>query len=119
MMSRPPRNRLGVAGPDPPSTPADRHDVVDARKDARWGVRLMSDLGSYRAALERALRHTLSHLDSLREAPVAATATAEELRARLARPLADEGCDAARVIDDLVADCAGGIIGSAGGRFFG
>jgi glutamate/tyrosine decarboxylase-like PLP-dependent enzyme len=73
----------------------------------------------YRPALERALAHALAHLDGLDDAPVTATATLAELRDRFARPLPEEGTDAARVIDELVADAAGGILGSAGGRFFG
>jgi glutamate/tyrosine decarboxylase-like PLP-dependent enzyme len=72
-----------------------------------------------RAALEAAARHALNHIESLRDAPVAATVDHAMLRRRLGRPLADESVPAARVIDDLVADVEGGIIGSAGGRFFG
>ncbi len=41
-----------------------------------------------------------------------------ELRARFDRPLTDGGVDAITVIDDIVADSAGGILGSADGRFF-
>ena len=41
------------------------------------------------------------------------------LRARLGRPLSDEGVAAEQVISDLVADAEGGIVGCAGGRFFG
>jgi glutamate/tyrosine decarboxylase-like PLP-dependent enzyme len=37
----------------------------------------------------------------------------------LARPLPDDSVDAAQVIDDLVAGVAGGVLGSASGRFFG
>ncbi len=73
----------------------------------------------YRAVLERALTHSLHHLDSLDQTPVAAAASLEQLRARLTRPLADDGMDAGQVLDELVADTAGGINGSAGGRFFG
>lgn len=73
----------------------------------------------YRAPLERALSHAVVYLGHLDDGSVAATATLAELRARLARPLDDDGVDAVRVIDDLVADCDGGINGSAGGRFFG
>jgi hypothetical protein len=50
---------------------------------------------------------------------VCASATLDELRARLARPLTEQGSDAVTVIDELVRDAAGGILGSAGGRFFG
>lgn len=74
---------------------------------------------SVRAALERASAHALQYLDQLDAAPVAATATLAELRTRLARPLADHGTDPVQVLDELVADAAGGILGSAGGRFFG
>jgi glutamate/tyrosine decarboxylase-like PLP-dependent enzyme len=79
----------------------------------------MAEVAPFRAPLERALMHALDHLGHLDQAPVAATATLPELRTRLARALDDDGADATRVIDDLAADCAGGILGSAGGRFFG
>ncbi|HUI71493.1 MAG TPA: pyridoxal-dependent decarboxylase [Spirochaetia bacterium] len=72
----------------------------------------------YRAPLERAFSNAIDYLDALDAAPVGATATLEELRARLARPLAQDGLDAAKVIDELVKDTAGGILGSTGGRFF-
>jgi hypothetical protein len=73
----------------------------------------------YHTPLERALAHALDHLGHLSEAPVTATATLRELRARLARPPNDDSADSAQVIDDLAADCADGVLGSAGGRFFG
>ncbi|MFL6659102.1 MAG: pyridoxal phosphate-dependent decarboxylase family protein [Massilia sp.] len=73
----------------------------------------------FRAPLAQALAHTLAHLEGLESAPVAATATLETLRERLVKPLNAQGIDARRVIDELVADSAGGITGSAGGRFFG
>jgi len=73
----------------------------------------------FRPALERALAIALDHLGSLEHTSVAATATLAELRERLSRPLADDGVDAARVVDDLAADVAGGLLGTAGGRFFG
>ncbi|HEY3461427.1 MAG TPA: aminotransferase class V-fold PLP-dependent enzyme [Casimicrobiaceae bacterium] len=64
------------------------------------------------------MTHALAYLDQLDSASVTATATLEQLRGRLSRPLTDDGIDASRVIDDLVADVDGGLIGSAGGRFF-
>jgi glutamate/tyrosine decarboxylase-like PLP-dependent enzyme len=79
----------------------------------------MTDVSPFRLVLERALSHSLAHLDALDEAPVGATASLETLRARLARPLQEHGMAPASVIDELVADSAGGITGSAGGRFFG
>jgi glutamate/tyrosine decarboxylase-like PLP-dependent enzyme len=75
--------------------------------------------GATRGALERALGHALRHLGGLEGASVAATATLDELRGRLGRPLTDEGVEPAQVVDELVADAAGGVLGSAGGRFFG
>jgi glutamate/tyrosine decarboxylase-like PLP-dependent enzyme len=78
----------------------------------------MSGSDSFRAPLERAVTHALEYLDGLESAPVSATATLAELRGRLGRPLTDGGADAAQVIDELAADVAGGLIGSAGGRFF-
>lgn len=58
-------------------------------------------------------------IEQLEQAPVGATTSLAELRQRLARRLPDGGIEAAQVIDELVADVAGGILGSAGGRFFG
>ncbi len=69
--------------------------------------------------LARTAAHASEFLDGLAERPVAATATAAELRGRLARPLAAAGVPAAEVVDDLVRDVDGGLLGSAGPRFFG
>jgi glutamate/tyrosine decarboxylase-like PLP-dependent enzyme len=71
------------------------------------------------AALSRAAQHAFAWLDGLETRSVATTATLDEMRARLARPLADRGVPATEVIDDLVADTEGGILGSQSGRFFG
>jgi glutamate/tyrosine decarboxylase-like PLP-dependent enzyme len=73
----------------------------------------------YRTLLERTLEHALTHLEKLESASVSATVTLAELRKCLARPLAERGLDAARVIEELTADVSGGLLGSAGGRFFG
>ena len=73
---------------------------------------------AYQAVLERAFTHALAHLENLDRAPVAATATLSELRGRLAKPLPEDGVPAPQVIDELAADVAGGLLGSAGGRFF-
>src|SRR3954470_24137731 len=78
----------------------------------------MPDTQSPREPLARAMTHALAYLDKLDTASVSATATLDQLRSRLGRPLAEDGVDASRVIDDLVADVDGGLIGSAGGRFF-
>jgi glutamate/tyrosine decarboxylase-like PLP-dependent enzyme len=71
-----------------------------------------------RIALTRAAEHAFAWLDGIDTRSVATTASLDELRARLARPLADRGVAAATVIDDLVADVEGGILGSQSGRFF-
>ncbi|MEV0676105.1 aminotransferase class V-fold PLP-dependent enzyme [Actinosynnema sp. NPDC050436] len=69
------------------------------------------------------LRHTAAHaadfLAGLDTRPVATTADLDDLRAVLGRALPDEGVDAVQVVDDLVRDTAGGLLGSTGGRFFG
>jgi glutamate/tyrosine decarboxylase-like PLP-dependent enzyme len=69
--------------------------------------------------LERATELALSYLGSLDDAPVGATATLSELRRRFSRPLPDDGVDPVTVIDDLARDVTGGLIGNAGGRFYG
>src|ERR1700730_15967770 len=73
----------------------------------------------FRTTLEAAFNHTVSHLENLDQTSVAATANLETLRARINRPLARTGVAPDQVINDLVADVAGGLLGSAGGRFFG
>src|ERR1700683_2318542 len=73
----------------------------------------------FRGPLEAALRHALAHLENLDAAPVAPTAPLEMLRERMARPLTDDGAAPQQVIAELVADSAGGIMGNAGGRFYG
>jgi glutamate/tyrosine decarboxylase-like PLP-dependent enzyme len=72
----------------------------------------------YRPVLESALEQALHYLNGLDDMPVAATVTTDDLRQRLGRSLSEEGLDATEVIADLVADTRGGLVGSAGGRFF-
>lgn len=72
-----------------------------------------------RAALERAAQHSLDFLASLDERPVRATATLAELRARFAVPLEAAGRDPAAVVDELAANADAGLLGTAGGRFYG
>jgi len=71
------------------------------------------------ATLERAAELAVSYLESLDAAPVAATTSLAELRHRFSRPLPDQGVDPVTVIDELARDAAGGLLGSAGGRFYG
>src|SRR6476659_345030 len=69
--------------------------------------------------LDVAVAHAARYLDSLSSRPIAATASTKALRSRLSRPLPEVGCDPKDVIDELVRDTEGGLIGSASGRFFG
>ena len=73
---------------------------------------------TFREPLQAAVRHALAHIENLDALPVAATASLETLRARLARPLVDDGAPPEQVVEDLVSDSAGGIVASAGGRFY-
>jgi glutamate/tyrosine decarboxylase-like PLP-dependent enzyme len=72
----------------------------------------------FRESLTATLEHSLRFLDNLDDAPVADTASLETLRSRLAKDLAAQSIAPEKVIADLVRDVEGGIIGSAGGRFF-
>lgn len=68
--------------------------------------------------LQRTLQHAQHYLDGLADASVCATATLEQLRARLHGPLPQNETAPEDVIDALVRDTADGLVGSAGGRFF-
>jgi glutamate/tyrosine decarboxylase-like PLP-dependent enzyme len=75
------------------------------------------------AALRALLRQTADHAadfyEALGERRTSVTAGVQELREVLGRPLPDEPMDASRVIAELVRDVEAGLLGSAGGRFFG
>ena len=62
---------------------------------------------------------SLAHLDALDHAPVNATLDIAALRDQLAKPLEDDGLSPEQVIAELIRDVDGGLLGSAGGRFFG
>jgi len=70
-------------------------------------------------ALEKAFKYARFHLDSEDTRPLGATATRAELCRRLDHPLQDNSIPASQVIDELVHDVDGGIVGSTSGRFFG
>jgi glutamate/tyrosine decarboxylase-like PLP-dependent enzyme len=72
----------------------------------------------FRGCLEAAFQQSIAHLEGLDQRPVAATASLETLRKRLGKSLADDGIAPDQVIAELVDDSAGGIIGSASGRYF-
>lgn len=69
--------------------------------------------------LDRTAAHAARYLETLPNRPVAATATIGELRRRLAKPCPETGTAAETVIDELVRDVEGGLMGSTSGRFFG
>ncbi len=75
--------------------------------------------GRERATMECAKEHALAYLGSLDDAPVNATVSLAELRRRFAHALPAEGVDPVTIIDDLAAGVADGLIGNAGGRFYG
>ncbi|WP_300321818.1 pyridoxal-dependent decarboxylase [Accumulibacter sp.] len=78
----------------------------------------MKSESAYPPLLRQTLDHALAYLEALPEAPVAATTSLEELRARLGKPLPAAPVDALVVVDQLVRDLAGGLTHSSGGRFF-
>src|SRR5579872_934865 len=72
----------------------------------------------FRKPLELAYGGALQYLQSLEDSPVCATLDSASLRAKLERPLHAHGTPPDRVIEDLLDDTEGGLLGSAGGRFF-
>jgi len=72
----------------------------------------------FRRSLEIALGSALEYLQGLDSAAVAARLDTVTLRRQIAKPLNSAAMPAERVIEDLIDDVAGGLIGSAGGRFF-
>ena len=73
----------------------------------------------YKECLEDSLRHALAFLDNQNYSAVAATVDLERLRKRLGKPLLRKSIPSARVVREMVCDVRGGILGSAGARFFG
>ncbi len=73
----------------------------------------------FRQALERAFALAIEHLENLEHTSVAATVDLQTLRERIHKPLASAGLAPEQVIRELNADVDGGLLGSAGGRFFG
>jgi glutamate/tyrosine decarboxylase-like PLP-dependent enzyme len=78
----------------------------------------MSATTVYGPVLQGALEHALTYLEALEAGPVSASATLEELRGRLCLALGEQGLDPRQVIDELAAGVQGGLLSSAGGRFF-
>ncbi len=71
------------------------------------------------AALARAAELAREYVAGLPESPVGATATVAELRERFGGPLPEAGEDPVATVEALAAAADGGLIGSAGPRYFG
>jgi glutamate/tyrosine decarboxylase-like PLP-dependent enzyme len=69
--------------------------------------------------LDVAAAHAARYLETLSSRPIAANASIKELRSRLFRPLPEFAMDPKDVIEELVRDTEGGLMGSSSGRFFG
>ncbi len=71
------------------------------------------------ASLEAASRAARSYLATLADRPVGASATLADLRSALGGPMPDQGVAAAEVVSELARRANGGIVASAGPRYFG
>lgn len=71
------------------------------------------------ATLARAAELALAYIDTLDTASVATTTPLGELRRRFAVEMPEHGVDPVAVIDELARSVEGGLLGSAGGRFYG
>ena len=90
-----------MTAPAEPTTPAaDATDATDA-------------------VLERAVVHARAFVAALGETPVGPTVSLDALRARFGGPLPEGPTDPAGVIDELAANAQGGLVRSAGPRYFG
>ncbi|HJP91935.1 MAG TPA: aminotransferase class V-fold PLP-dependent enzyme [Pyrinomonadaceae bacterium] len=74
---------------------------------------------TFRNTLNVAFDRAVSHLEHLDESSVAATLGAAALRQKLDKPFTEEGVPPEQVVEELASDVQGGLLGSAGGRFFG
>jgi glutamate/tyrosine decarboxylase-like PLP-dependent enzyme len=77
------------------------------------------DIGREREALRRAAALAESFLGGLAERPVPPRASVAELRAALGGPLPESGTDPVTIVEDLARGAEGGLMASAGPRFFG
>jgi glutamate/tyrosine decarboxylase-like PLP-dependent enzyme len=73
----------------------------------------------FRTVLQLALEHALQFLDGLKTKSVSPTTSLSDLRRQLTKPLQDNPADAKQVLQELTTSTLGGLMGNAGGRFFG
>jgi glutamate/tyrosine decarboxylase-like PLP-dependent enzyme len=85
----------------------------------RHGIDMELGNDLLKTALEAAYSISRCYVDNLDRTPVGATASLEQLRRQLAKPLGDEGLPPGQVIAELSNDVEGGLHTCAGGRFFG
>jgi glutamate/tyrosine decarboxylase-like PLP-dependent enzyme len=78
----------------------------------------MSRTKEYTQVLRATLEHAIQHIERLDQGGSSSTIGLDELRARLSRPLPERGRDPCDVINSLIEDTRGGIVASAGPRFF-
>ncbi|WP_282606628.1 aminotransferase class V-fold PLP-dependent enzyme [Pelagibius sp. Alg239-R121] len=69
--------------------------------------------------LQQASDYAIDYLGKLDHRPIGTVDSLDELRRKLDRSLPEQGVSASEVLDDLVRDAEGGILGSGSGRFFG
>jgi glutamate/tyrosine decarboxylase-like PLP-dependent enzyme len=108
-----------TAGSWSSTTTAARPDagLPAARPDAGLPA---APFSGYRKPLERAAELALQYIEGLPDRHVGADpALAEGLRARLSRPLADDGEDPDEVVAELAAGAGPGITAMSGPRYFG
>ena len=68
--------------------------------------------------LETTLDHALHYLETLDDSKVSATLTLDAIRKKLNKPLQNTGMNPEKIINELVDDTRGALLGNAGGRFF-
>ena len=78
----------------------------------------MNSGSEYDAVMQRAFQHAKQYLDTFDDRAVSTGVTPDQIRSRIKRPLPESGTEATRVIDELVADVADGLVNASGGRFF-
>ncbi len=79
---------------------------------------MTQNASAFEPVLSLAVSKALNFLDGLETQSVGATADVAILRSRLFKNLEESGTPPVQVIEELVSDVAGGILGMPGGRFF-
>lgn len=73
---------------------------------------------AFHAVLRLTVEHALRYLEKLDTISISPTVSLPDLRHRLHKPLPDGSTGAKQVIEELIVNTAGGIMGNSGGRFF-